>query len=102
VPSPYNPARPVTRDFLADIKRANGSVQANYSSMEGYMAARLFTEGLEHKPMGGLTRESLIRGLEGLGRYSMNGFDLLMSATDHVASNFVELSMLTGDGRVKT
>lgn len=102
VPSPYNPARPVTRDFLADIKRANGSVQANYSSMEGYMAARLFTEGLEHKPIGGLTRDSLIRGLEGLGRYSMNGFDLQMSANDHVASNFVELSMLTGDGRVRT
>jgi ABC-type branched-subunit amino acid transport system substrate-binding protein len=102
VPSPYNPARPVTRDFLADIKRANGSVQANYSSMEGYMAARMFSEGLEHKAIGGLTRDSLIRGLEGLNRYSMNGFDLHLSATDHVASNFVELSMLTGDGRVKT
>jgi hypothetical protein len=32
----------------------------------------------------------------------MNGFDLHLSATDHVASNFVELSMLTGDGRVRT
>jgi ABC-type branched-subunit amino acid transport system substrate-binding protein len=102
VPSPYNPARPITRDFLADIKRANGTVQANYSSMEGYIAARLLTEGLEHKPGGGLSRDSLIRGLEGLGRYSMNGFDLQMSSADHVASNFVELSMLTGDGRVRT
>lgn len=102
VPSPYNPARPITRDFVADIKRSNGAAQANYSSMEGYMAARLLTEGLEHKPGPGMSRDSLIRGLEGLGRYSMNGFDLQMSATDHVASNFVELSMLTGDGRVRT
>ena len=77
-------------------------MQANYSSMEGYIAARLVTEGLEHKPVGGFTRDNLIRGLEGLGHYSMNGFDLQMSPTDHVASKFVELSMLTGDGRVRT
>jgi ABC-type branched-subunit amino acid transport system substrate-binding protein len=102
VPSPYNLARPVTRDFVADIKRSNGAVTANYSSMEGYLAARLFTEGMQHRPGGGLSRDGLIRGLEGLGRYSMSGFDLTLSANDHVASNFVELSMLTGDGRVKT
>jgi ABC-type branched-subunit amino acid transport system substrate-binding protein len=102
VPSPYNLARPLTRDFLADIKRANGTVQANYSSMEGYVAARLFTEGMQHRPGGSFSRDSLIRGLESLGRYSLNGFDMHLSPTDHVASNFVELSMLTGDGRVKT
>jgi ABC-type branched-subunit amino acid transport system substrate-binding protein len=102
VPSPYNLARPLTRDFVADIKRANGAVLANYSSMEGYLAARLFTEGMQHRLGGGFGRDSLIRGLESLGRYSMNGFDLTLSANDHVASNFVELSMLTGDGRVKT
>jgi ABC-type branched-subunit amino acid transport system substrate-binding protein len=102
VPSPYNPARPVTRDFIADTKRSNGAVPSNYSSMEGYLAARLFTEGMRRRPGAAFTRDGLIRGLESLGRYSMNGFDLHLSTNDHVASNFVELSMLTGDGRVKT
>jgi ABC-type branched-subunit amino acid transport system substrate-binding protein len=103
VPSPYNPANPLTRDFWADIKQTNNTVPINYSSMEGYVAARLFTEGMEHRQRGvALTREVLIRGLEGLGRYSMNGFDLHLSANKHVASNFVELSMLTGNGRVRT
>jgi ABC-type branched-subunit amino acid transport system substrate-binding protein len=103
VPSPYNSAHPITRDFVADIKRNKGAVPVNYSSMEGYMAARLFTEGIAHRQRGAaLTRDGLIRGLEGLGRYSMNGFDLHLSSNKHVASNFVELSMLTRDGRVRT
>jgi ABC-type branched-subunit amino acid transport system substrate-binding protein len=102
VPSPYNPARPVTRDFVADIKRSNGKVAGNYSTMEGYLAARLFTEGMRRRPGAAFTREGLVRGLESLGRYSMNGFDLNVSANSHVASNFVELSMLTADGRVRT
>ena len=43
VPSPYNPARPVSREFVAAAKQ-QGRVQANLSSMEGYLAAKLFTE----------------------------------------------------------
>jgi hypothetical protein len=32
----------------------------------------------------------------------MGGFAIHLSAGNHVASSFVELSMLTGDGRVRT
>jgi ABC-type branched-subunit amino acid transport system substrate-binding protein len=102
VPSPYNMARPISREFVAAIKKAGGVTQANYSSMEGYLAARLFTEGLEHDSGKGPPREGLIRGLESLGNQSMGGFAMKLSASNHVASNFVELSMLTGDGRIKT
>jgi ABC-type branched-subunit amino acid transport system substrate-binding protein len=101
VPSPYNSARQISREFQAAIRQASG-VQANYSSMEGYLAARLLTEGIEHQVSRPLTREGLAHGLENMGVYSMSGFDLRLSASNHVASNFVELSMLTGDGRVRT
>jgi branched-chain amino acid transport system substrate-binding protein len=102
VPSPYNPARPIAREF-AEAVMAVGSqeVQANFSSMEGYLAAKLFTEGLRRagpKP----TRESLMAGLEGIGSQSFGGFAVSFGPNDHVASSFVELSMLTGDGRVRT
>jgi len=33
---------------------------------------------------------------------SMGGFSVRLSANNHVASSYVELSMLTGDGRVRT
>ena len=49
-----------------------------------------------------LTRDTMIGGMEGLGSQSLGGFSVSFSASDHVASSFVELSMLTGDGRVRT
>ena len=98
VPSPYHPARPVTREFLAAVKKAGGDNQANFSSMEGYLAARVFAEGLRRgKP----SREGLIAGLESLGDEDFGGFGVSFSPNDHVASKFVELSMLTADGKVR-
>lgn len=102
VPSPYNPARPITREFVAAIKKGGNSVQANYSSMEGYLAARMLTEGLLRDAGRNLSRDSLVRGLEAIGNQSLGGFALQLSASNHVASSFVELSMLTGDGRIRT
>ena len=69
--------------------------------MEGYLAARLFVEGLR-RAGGKPSRESLVSGLESIGTQPFGGFAVSFSATDHVASSFVELSMLTGDGRVRT
>ena len=99
MPSPYNPARPLAREFVAAAKQG-GKVQPNFSSMEGYLAARVFTEGLRRagsKP----TRESLIAALESIND-DFGGYRVGFSASNHVASRFAELSMLTGDGRVKT
>lgn len=103
MPSPYQPSRQITREFLETIKKGGDKVQANYSSMEGYVAARVFAEGLRQAHGSGkITRDSLIAGLEGLGNQTLSGFQVSYSATDHAASHFVEMSMLTGDGRVRT
>ena len=101
VPTPYSASRPVTREFLATIDQGGKKVQPNFSSMEGYMAAKLFAEGMR-RASGRLTRDSLIEGLESIRGLSMGGFSVSFSPNDHVASKFVELSMLTGDGRVRT
>ena len=69
--------------------------------MEGFVAAKVPVKGLR-RAGARASRESLITGLESIGKQSMGGFSVSFSATDHVASKFVELSMLTGDGRVKT
>ena len=99
VPSPYNPARPVSREFVAAAKQ-QGRVQANLSSMEGYLAAKLFTEGLK-RAGGRPTREALIAALESINE-DFGGYRVSFGPGNHVASKFVELSMLTGDGRVRT
>ena len=103
VPSPYLPSRQIKREFLEAIKKGGDKVQANYSSMEGFVAARIFAEGLRQAQASGkVTRDSLISGLEGIGSQVISGYPVSFSATDHAASHFVEMSMLTGDGRVRT
>ncbi|MDD2176570.1 ABC transporter substrate-binding protein [Acidovorax sp. D2M1] len=103
VPSPYQPSRQITREFLEAIKKGGDKVQPNYSSMEGYLAARVFTEGLRQAQASGkITRESFITGTESIGNQVISGFPVSFSGTSHAASKFVEMSMLTGDGRVRT
>lgn len=101
MPSPYNAARPIAREYIDAVRKGGGGDTPNFSGMEGYMAAKIFTEGLKRagaKP----TRDSIIAGLEAMGSQNFGGFTASFSPTDHVASSFVELSMLTGDGRVRT
>jgi branched-chain amino acid transport system substrate-binding protein len=101
MPSPYNAARPIAREFVDAVKKAGGEHSANFSSMEGYLAAKVMADALRRGPAKP-TREGLITALEATGTQSLGGFTVSFSPTDHVASSFVELSMLTGDGRVRT
>ena len=101
VPSPYNPANALTREFTEAVRKAGNGASANFSSMEGYLAAKVLAEGLR-KVSGKPTRDNLIAGLEGIDRQQFGGFEVSFSARNHVGSKFVELSMLTGDGRVRT
>jgi len=102
MPSPYSLARPIAREFSEAVKKAGGNAQANFSSMEGYLAAKVVTEGLKRAGTRMNSREGLIQGIEAIGSQNLGGFQLNFSASQHVASSFVELSMLTGDGRVRT
>ncbi len=91
----------ITREFTEAQRKSGGGASANFSSMEGYLAAKVLTEGLRRAP-GKLTRESLIAGLESIDRQQFGGFEVSFSPRNHVASKFVELSMITGDGRIRT
>ena len=101
VPTPYSASRPITREFIDTIGKGGNKVQPNFSSMEGFLAAKLFAEGLRRagaRP----SRESFINGMEAIGETSLGGFQVSLGPNDHVASSFAELSMLTGDGKVRT
>ena len=105
VPSPYQSSHPLAREFLAALKHGGDKVKPNYSSLEGYLAARVFTEGLRRAVQdAGKTpsREALVAGLESVGTQTLSGFQVALGPGNHMASRFVEMSMLTGDGRVRT
>lgn len=101
VPNPFSPAQMISHEFIEATRKSNGSVQPNYSSFEGYIAAKVFADGLK-RTTGKNGRDGLITALESMGNMSFGGFNVNFSAREHIASTFVELSMLTGDGRVRT
>ena len=101
VPSPYSQAKPISREFNEAVKKAGSDIQANLSSMEGYIAAKVVVEGLR-RAGGKPTRETLVTALESLGTSDVGGFNITLAPSEHAASKFAELSMLTGDGRVRT
>lgn len=99
MPDPTATSVPVVRDFRAAVKAAGGDAQANYTSIEGYIAARVVVEAL--KRMRNASRESLVSALESMGNLNLGGYPVTFSPRDHSASHFTELTMLTGDGGVR-
>jgi branched-chain amino acid transport system substrate-binding protein len=100
VPLPSSLTTAIGREYTEAVKAYGQGETANYSSLEGYLAARMVVDGLRNAG-GKTTREALISGLEAIGTQSYGGFAVSLSPTKHVASSFVQLSMLTGDGRVR-
>lgn len=100
MPYPFGTASGITREYLQALRQAGGTDKPNYSSMEGYVAARVFVEGLKRagKNPG---RDDLVNGLEALQRFDLGGFQVHFGPRSHVGSQFVELTMLSEDGRVK-
>ncbi|MBX3625865.1 MAG: ABC transporter substrate-binding protein [Rhizobacter sp.] len=100
MPSPFSTTSALSREYLAAVAKAGGDATPNYSSMEGYVAAKVFAEGLKRAGRNP-TRDSFITAMESIQNLNLGGFPVNFGARDHVASHFVELSMLTEDGKVR-
>ena len=100
MPFPFSTTTQISREYLDAVGRSGPDVVPNYSSMEGYLAAKVFAEGLKRAGRNP-TRDSLVNALESISNASFGGFRVDFSARDHVASHFVDLSMLTEDGKVR-
>lgn len=99
VPFPYTPVTPLSGEYLQAIKAKEG-VKPNYSGMEGYVAAKVFAEGLSRAGKN-LTRDTLIQALESIKNWDLGGFSVSFGPDKHTGSNFVDMTLLTPDGRVR-
>lgn len=97
MPFPFSPTTPIAGEFLAAA--AGSNVDVNYSSMEGFVAAKTVAEALRRN--GGAGGEALVNAMEGLRDFNLGGFFVDFSPTKRTGSNFVELTILGADGRVR-
>ena len=100
MPFPFSTTTPISREYLEAVRKAGGDAVPNYSSMEGYLAAKVISEGFRRAGRS-LNRDSLINGLEQIQNANFGGFSVNFGPKDHVASRFVDLSMITEDGKVR-
>jgi branched-chain amino acid transport system substrate-binding protein len=100
MPFPFSTTTAISREYLEAVHKAGGDAQPNYSSMEGYLAAKVITEGFRRAGRNP-SRDSLINGLESIQNSSFGGFGVSFGPKEHVASRYVDLSMLTEDGKVR-
>lgn len=99
MPFPYAAAMPLSSDYLAALKDKRG-VAPNYSGMEGFVAAKVLVEALRRAGRGA-TREGFIDAIEGMKNLNLGGFPLDFGPQKHTGARFVELTLLTEDGRVR-
>ncbi|WP_322469455.1 ABC transporter substrate-binding protein [Hydrogenophaga sp. SNF1] len=99
MPFPYSPATSLSGEYLAAVRAKQGRAP-NYSGIEGYVAAKVFTEALNRAGRG-LSREGFINAIEGIRGLDLGGFPVDFGPNKHTGSRFVELTLLTEDGRVR-
>ena len=100
MPYPFAPTTALAGEYLAAGRAVTADFEANYSSMEGYVAAKTLIEGLQ-RPGAVASRDGLIAGLESLHDLNLGGFFVRLSGQDHAGSKYVDLTILTADGRVR-
>jgi hypothetical protein len=66
--------------------------------MEGFLVAKIFVEGLRRTGRN-LTRESFIDAVEKMQDVDMGGFFVTYSPKSHAGSKFVDLTIITRDGK---
>ncbi|MCY1562505.1 hypothetical protein D9M68_999120 [compost metagenome] len=60
----------------------------------------MFTEGVRRAGRA-LTREGFINAVQGMQNVNLGGFPVDFGPTKHTGSRFVELTLLTEDGRIR-
>jgi branched-chain amino acid transport system substrate-binding protein len=97
VPSPWSEKYSWVQDYQKAMKARNE--QLSYTSLEGYLAAKVAVDAL--RKGGDASREAFMKSLENMRESSYGGFRIAFGATDHNASNFVELTVLDKAGNVR-
>ncbi len=98
VPKSDNQKMQVVRDLAADAAAAKAG-KPNVYMLEGYIAARVFTEALRRAGKDP-TKAKLRKAIDGLDDVSVGGFRVHFTE-DRVASRLVELSLIDSQGRIR-
>ena len=96
MPFPYSKVLAIQREYAQAMGKADVGAM-NFGTMEGFIAAKVFTEALR-RAGSDPTREKLVNALESMRDYDIGGFAVNFSPSNHSGSKLVELTMIGADG----
>ncbi|MDI1268954.1 MAG: ABC transporter substrate-binding protein [Polaromonas sp.] len=88
------------KDYLQHLQAFAPGAKPNYTSLEGYISARVLVEALQHSggnPSGG----RLIAALENIRQLDLGGYEVKFSATNHDGSRRVDTGVVGRDGSLR-
>lgn len=92
MPYPFGRGVGLVREYQAAM-RENDNTKFSYGSMEGYISARVFVEGLKRAGKHP-TRQNLVAALESMGNFDLGGFSVDFSPNNHNGSRFTEMTVI--------
>lgn len=92
MPFPWG-AESVVRDYQKAMARVNPQSALDYTSVEGYVAAKVFVEGLRRVGKD-LTRDKLIAEVERINQLDVGGFVVSFAPASHAGSKYVDLTII--------
>jgi ABC-type branched-subunit amino acid transport system substrate-binding protein len=98
MPLPSNVVVPVVREFQQALKALGTPTDSSHLALEGYINARVFIEALQRAGRNP-TRAAFIDATWNLKKMDLGGFEVNASTPERNASRFVELTLVTRDGR---
>lgn len=98
MPSPWSGRYPIVTEYQRAMKAA-GHTQLSFTSLEGYVAAKVLTEALRRG--GDKSREALMNALDSINGLDVGGMQFSFAEGKRSASKFVNLTILTEKGEVR-
>ena len=99
VPSTTSP-RPVVRECAKALQDFGVTTPMNSTHLEACIGAKVLTEAMRRAKKPG-NPEGLLNAMRNLGTYDTGGFIVSYGATKHHGSKFVELAMVSREGRLR-
>jgi len=99
MPHPGNATLPVVREYLRLLQASGKQNDFDYASIEGFIAAKAFVEGLRRTGRE-VTREKFITAVESMRNVDLGGFIVQYGPENHVGSKFVEMTIINSRGVV--
>jgi len=97
VPFPWNTGVPIVREYQ-DAMRQTGASDFSFISLESYINTRVLTEAIRRAGRN-LTRARLIAAAETMRPLQLGGFEVGYGPEDRRGSRYVDLSIISSNGR---